>query len=317
MIREDLLKKRRYINIIQSSIIIIGTALLLGLVSFVIFGMIGSAILLFVWFFTIFLIPKLKPFSVLKNYQARKLHHYETPNLYKLVYKLSKNAKLTNTPNIYYIPSNSFIAFSTGSKEDSVIALSDGVLRLLNYNELYGVLGHEISHIKNNDIWLMQLCDISSKLTTFISYLGQFFMILLAPFLLLNGFSTYFWSLFLLFLFIPPISILMELSLSRTREYGADLDAAYLTGDPNYLKDALLKIDNIEEGILSKLNPFKKSEEPSVLRTHPPISKRVEKLNELDIKNDSDLFYMKKDDMFKSSENIIVIKPRDNYKFWY
>ncbi|MEA3354184.1 MAG: zinc metalloprotease HtpX [Campylobacterota bacterium] len=281
-LKKELLFKRKILNIVHSFVIIAGTALLLSIAAFLIFGFLGIISSIIIWFLMIFIIPLIDPKSVLKTYDSTELSYNEVPNLYEALYNLSKNANLQTPPKLYYIKSNSFISFSTGTKENSAIALSDGIFRLLNDNELYGVLAHEISHIKNNDIWIMQITDIASKITTATAYIGQFILVLLSPFLILHD-SLYFWVLFIIFLSIPPITIIMQLSLSRIREYGADIDAVMLTNDVQGLKNALLKLDTVEENILNKIfNPFARSREPSILRTHPDSKKRIKRLEELD-----------------------------------
>ncbi len=299
-LRKESILKRKILNLFQSFLIIIGTAVLLGIVSFLIFGPAGAAVALLSWLFLVFVLPAIDPKSILRLYKGRLLNYYEMPNLYKAVYNLSKNASLENPPKIYYIKEASFTAFSTGSKSNSAIALSDALLRILNDKELYGVLAHEISHIKNNDIWIMQLTDIASRIAISVAYIGQGILILLSPFIFFDD-TFYFLLLFFLFLLIPPLIVLMQLCLSRIREYGADVDAVMLTGDPNGLKNALLKLNIIEENLFSKLfNPFPKREEPSMLRTHPDTKSRIKRLEEFKLEEyEDDFIYERDSDLYK------------------
>lgn len=313
-LKKELLLKRKILNIIQSLIIIFGTAILISIASFFIFGVLGVIFAIISWFLLILVIPIIDPKSVLKTYDSRELLYNEVPNLYNAIFNLSKNANLKNPPKLYYIKSNSLLAFSTGTKENSAIALTDGILRLLNTNELYGVLAHEISHIKNNDIWIMQITDIASKIATVVAYIGQGILILLAPFIIFED-PTYFFIIFILFLSIPPITILMQLSLSRIREYAADMDAVLLTNDISGLKSALLKLNILEENILNQMfNPLKKSKEPSMLRTHPDSKKRIERLDELNHKELDDIYTYSKDDEFFHSNPRVNVNPRRKYR---
>lgn len=315
-LKKGFIYKRKFINIVQSLIIIVGTAFLLALASFLIIGYYGLVIVVSLWLLMIFILPSIDPKRVLKSYDSRELLYHEVPNLYNGIYRLSKNADLKIPPKLYYIKSSAFIAFSTGTKNNSAIALSDGILRVLDNNELYGVLGHEISHIKNNDIWIMQISDIASKIATSVAYTGQFILLLLSPFLLLSD-SLYFFILFFIFLSIPPLSILMQISLSRIREYGADIDAVILTNDSKGLKDALLKLNIIEDNILKKLfNPFSKSEEPSILRTHPSSKNRIKRLEEFNYEDSSDEFIYLKDDIFYKSNPKVTVKPKRRYRIF-
>ncbi len=289
--RLKLIKKRKIINVVQSFIIIIGTGLMLSLAGFLIFGIYGIVFVTLIWANTVLLVPILRPDVIGTLYNGKKISYYELPKLHDLVNKLVQKANLKQAPDLYYIPTDEMLIFSASLKDNSAIAVSDGILRLFSYDEMYGVLAHEISHIKNNDIWIMQLTDIACRLATSVAYLGQILIILLLPFLIDNIISIL--MIFIIFLSIPPLTKLMQLSLSRTREYGADLDSALLTGNPNYLINALYKLNKIEAGVLNKIfNPFFKYTEPSLLRTHPPTHKRIEKLNELqdDDLNDAEFF---------------------------
>lgn len=286
------------LNFFQSFFIISVTAMLLSVASFLIYGITGIVIALFSWLFLALLIPVIDPQSVLKLYKGRKLDYYEAPNLYAALYNLSQNASLQNPPKIYFINDLSFTAFSTGTRNNSAIALSKGLVNILSERELYGVLAHEISHIKNNDIWVMQLTDIASRIAMAAAYLGQAILIILFPFIFFED-SFYFLLLFIVFLAIPPLILLMQLFLSRIREYGADIDAVILTGDPNGLKNALLKLDTIEENFFNRyFNPFYRSKELSVLRTHPDIKKRVKRLEELKVEDFTNDFIYEKDENF-------------------
>jgi heat shock protein HtpX len=280
-LKQELIETRKILNIIHSLIIILGTALLLCLAAYLIYGVFGILFVLFVWITTVFLVSILKPNVIAKLYNARKVNENELPKLYALVNILSEKADLEKAPDVYYIPYSEPIILSASLKDNAAIAVSGGMLQLLDYDEMYGVLAHEISHIKNRDIWVMQITDIASRLATFVAYIGQVLMIVLLPVLLDD--LVFFWMLFIVLAAIPPITKLMQLSLSRVREYAADLDSVMLTGSPKYLINALYKINSIEESVIYKLfNPFYKPAEPSLLRTHPSTKNRIKKLNDLE-----------------------------------
>lgn len=316
MLDQQRMIQRKFLNYIQSAIIIIGTSILIAIAAYLIYGALGIIIALSVWFILIFILPMIDPKSVLKVYNAKKLSYEDTPILYEMLQTLCENAKLQNPPTLYYIKSESSLAFSTGTKTNSAIALSDALFRMLNKQEVYGVLAHEISHIKNNDIWLMQVTDTASKVATLTAYIGQIILIVLLPFLDLS--NLFFWITFFIFVVIPPITILLQLSLSRIREYGADLDSAILTGNPEFLKSALKKLDYIEENLFNQMfNPFSRSSEPSILRTHPSTKKRIQRLEELSAKEYSI------EDVFGDHDRLIYGKPlisrapKRRYFHWY
>jgi heat shock protein HtpX len=135
--------------------------------------------------------------------------------------------------------------------------LTDGMIRTLSLRELSGVLAHEISHIRNGDLWLMGLADTVSRLTRMMSLFGQILLLVLAP----------------------TIGALLQLALSRTREYDADLGGALLTGDPMALAGALRKLERYGRGLWeSLLMPGRRNPNPSLLRTHPPTEERIRRL---------------------------------------
>jgi len=316
ILRQALIKKRKILNIIHSFIIIVGTGLMLSLAGFLIFGLYGVLFVSFIWLNTILLVPLLQPDVLTRLYHAKQISYHELPKLYDMVNRLSKKASLDQCPELYYIPSNEMIIFSTSLRSNAAIAISDGMFRLLNYDEMYGVLAHEISHIKNKDLWLMQLTDVAGRLASFAAYLGQVLIILLLPFLLEN--IIFLLMLFMIFLSIPPLTKLMQLSLSRLREYGADLDSVLLTGSPEYLISALYKLDRIEASVLHQLfNPFLKHPEPSLLRTHPPTENRIRKLQELQEESPNTKESFDVDTEFFEKTPTIIIKPKRRFDKGY
>jgi heat shock protein HtpX len=172
-------------------------------------------------------------------------------------------------------------AFAVGRREDAVIAVTDGMLRVLNLRELTGVLAHEISHIRNRDLWLMGIADLAGRLTRLMTLLGLALLLVNLP-LWLGGVASVPWLLIPLLVFAPQITVLLQLALSRAREFDADLDAAGLTGDPDGLASALAKLERYQHGVWEQiLLPGQRLPEPSVLRTHPPTAERIARLEAL------------------------------------
>jgi heat shock protein HtpX len=160
--------------------------------------------------------------------------------------------------------------------------LTDGILRAMNMRELTGILAHELNHVRGNDMRVMGMADIISRMTTFLSLAGQILLLINLP-LLLTGQLTISWWLILLLIISPNAVALLQLGLSRSREFNADLDAARLTGDPKGLASALSKLERAERSLLSRLlMPGRKVPVPSVLRTHPDTRERVRRLLELE-----------------------------------
>ena len=176
------------------------------------------------------------------------------------------------------MPSRVPNAFAVGSPGDAAVAVTDGLLRRLHPRELLGVLAHELSHVRNNDLWLMSLADLIGRMTRVMSVMGVALVVIGLPMWLAGGRGPPL-LLIPLLLFAPQITLLLQLALSRAREFDADLDAAGLTGDPEGLAAALVKLERARQSLLERiLMPGWRSPEPSLLRTHPPTRERIERL---------------------------------------
>ena len=243
----DQQRRHKLRNFVQSAILLGGMVGILTLCGWVLFGpdgilgmAIGSAIALA-------FSPRVSPQLVLRLYRARELSRRELPQVFAVLDRLAERAGLPEQPKLYYIPSRILNAFAVGQQRDSVIALTDGLLRNLNMRELAGVLAHETSHIRNNDLWLMGLADLVARLTRLMTLVG-FLLLLLAIPLWLVGSASLPLLVIPLLLFAPQLTTLLELALSRAREFEADLDAAGLTGDPAGLASALAKLERFQRG---------------------------------------------------------------------
>jgi heat shock protein HtpX len=218
---------------------------------------------------------------VLRMYRAKQLTTRSAPDLLALVAELSRRAELPNIPALFYIPSTDPLAFSVGFEKNGAIALSDGLIRLLSWREVIGVVAHEVSHIAGSDIRVMGIADVASRMVSAISLAGQILLIFNLPLYILNEASLPLLPLFIMML-APLIMTLLQLALSRSREYEADRFAARLTGDPLGLASALERLGKFQHLQLRRLFiPYGKVEVPSVLRTHPGTNKRIERLVDL------------------------------------
>ena len=273
--------KHKLRNLAHTLSLIGGMSLLLSLCSELLFG---EGIWLWVFLgvaFLMFTLPEVSPQWILRLYQARYLHPQESPSLNRLLRELAQRAELETVPALYWIPSKTVNAFAAGTKDDAAIAITDGLLQLLSPRETAGVLAHEVSHIANNDMRLMGLADVISRLTHMMSALGMLLLFLSLPLLLL-GLATFSLPGVLLLLAAPTISALLQLGLSRIREHEADLEAARLTGDPEGLASALGKITGRHSTLWQRIFfPGYREPEPSLLRTHPDTAERIRRLQEL------------------------------------
>jgi heat shock protein HtpX len=225
--------------------------------------------------------PVASPDLAMRLFRARPLYRQEAPALTQLVEELARRAGLSRPPKLYYLPSDVMNAFTTGTPRDAAMALSDGLIRRLDWRELNGVLAHEIMHVVNQDTRLMAFADLASRLTGLFSVTGQLLLLINLPLLIL-GETTIPWLPILLLIAAPSLSSLVQLALSRSREYEADLGAAELTADPLGLASALRKLESTPQGWLARiLYPQPRIPDPSLLRSHPPTEERVRRLLEL------------------------------------
>lgn len=271
--------KRR--NVVHSVALVAGLAGLLCLTSWLIWGIdialgvLGGVIV------AVAFRPAIPPSAIMSLYGARPLGPHAVPELSRIIVLLAQRADLSNVPGLYYLPSTTLNAFAVGSRSKAVVCMTDGLLRRLELRELAGVLAHEISHIRNNDLRIMGLADLLTRSTTIMSYVGIFLLVLNLP-LILTGAAHVPWLAVLLLIFAPTLGSLLQLGLSRAREYDADLDAAGLTGDPVGLARALEKLERYQGRFWEELiMPGRRIPEPSLVRTHPPTEDRIRRLLEL------------------------------------
>lgn len=224
---------------------------------------------------------------------AKEIKDGEYPELRFLVENLSKIAGIP-VPKIHVSPDKSANAFACGrDPEHASICLNAGILQILNKNELEGVIAHELSHIKNRDILVMTVTMVLASLVSFLSDIGLRMMFFgggknnddnKSPILII--------IYVLVMILVPIVSIIIQMAVSRSREYLADASAVTLTRYPKGLSDALLKLYNNptpSEHYSTSMNHFyiappKKSfgeKFSGIFSTHPPIANRVEAINKM------------------------------------
>ncbi len=220
--------------------------------------------------------------AMMRLYRAKRLPH-DDGQLSSLVDVLAYRAGLPVRPDLYVIPSMTLNAFAAGSPEHAAIGVTEGLLRRLTLRETAGVLAHEMSHIRNNDLAVMGLADVITRVLQVFSYFAMAlaFMNLLAIF---TDEEPLPWLAILLLYLAPAASSLLQLGLSRAREFDADLEAAAMTGDPVGLAAALRRLETYTGRFWEDLKfpvPVRRVPQPSLLRTHPPAEDRIARLLEL------------------------------------
>jgi len=273
--------KHKIVNWLHSLMLLAGMALLLGLLGWIFAGPVGIRWATIITIVSLVISPHLSPRIILRWYAAKPISYQEAPALYSVLRELSQRAKLQNTPTLYYVPTKILNAFTTGSRSNAAIAITDGLLNTLSMRELASVIAHEVGHLKNNDLWIMNLSDTISRVTSFFSMSAQLLVFMNLPLLLTSGHHIS-WTGILVLICAPTITVLLQLALSRTREFDADLDAAMLTGDPEGLASALAKMERYQGGWMARIFfPGHREPQPSILRTHPQTQERIKRLLDL------------------------------------
>ncbi|HGX93158.1 MAG TPA: peptidase M48 [Candidatus Tenderia sp.] len=277
------------VNRLQTLVLLAVMAAFMALLGWLLGGADGLILLIAVALGIFLFSPTITPRLVMRLYRAEPLSPSQAPRLYQVLAELAQRGGLPATPVLYHLPSDMVNAFAVGHPGQAGIAVTDGLLRNLNLREVSAVLAHEVSHVRSNDMQVMGLADTFSRLTSSLSLFGQLLLLLNLPLLLL-GAVTINWLAIGLLIMAPTMSALAQLGLSRTREYDADLNAARLTGDPESLAQALMKIEQIQGGWLERIFlPGRRLPEPSMLRTHPPTEERVRRLRSLQLSDSASL----------------------------
>jgi len=231
----------------------------------------------------------------LMMHRAKEVSREELPVVYEIVERLTRKAGLP-MPRIYMIPSDTPNAFATGrNPSHAAVAVTQGILRILEPRQLEGVLAHELTHVRNRDILISTIAAAVAGLISSLGHAIQWGA-------MLGGFSRrsdddrggsaiemLAWAII-----APLIALIIQLAVSRSREYAADAGGAELVGDPEPLAEALLALERGNEVIpyqyggpatahLFIVQPFSGvgSSLMNLFSTHPPIEERVRRLREM------------------------------------
>ena len=226
---------------------------------------------------------------ILSHYHAIPVTPQEAPELYEIVQNLTRKANLP-MPKLYIIPDPVPNAFATGRDyEHAAVAVTEGILELLNKEELEGVIAHELSHIKHYD---MLIGTIAATIAGAISLLANFGFLFGGSRDDEEGHNP---IIELILMIVAPLAAtIIQMAISRSREFEADRGAAIITGHPEWLQSALAKLDNYaSQAVLHDaepasahlfiVNPFKalKGGFSSLFSTHPSTQERIERLEML------------------------------------
>jgi heat shock protein HtpX len=223
-------------------------------------------------------IRRAPPGLVLHAIGARRVARWEAPELYEIIEALCRRAGLDHIPHLCWVGERFPVAFTIGAGEATTIALSEGLVRGMTAREIRGILAHEIVHVRNGDLALMQLAMVVGQLTRTVSQLA--FLLVFFSLFLRTVSAPNFPIVPLVVLAVAPLGVgLLQLALSRTREGEADLEAAELTGDPHGLASALMKLRRQEQMLLRGRFPnAAQLRVPSLFRDHPATEERIQAL---------------------------------------
>ncbi len=283
LLDENTRRAHKLRNSLHSMLLLLGIGAVLGLSAILVWGWAGLFWALLAVVLLVFFAPRVPPEAIMRMYQAREVDPRFSGRVGRVVEILAERAGLAEAPRLYLVPSSTLNAFAIGSDGNASIAVTAGLLRTLSLRELAGVLAHEMSHIRNNDLRVMGLADAMSRFTQALSTLA----VLLAAFnfmgMLVGVVFVSWWAILVLYL-APLVSSLLQLGLSRAREYDADLEGALLTGDPEGLVSALAKLERYTGRFWEDLMfpvPGRRVPQPSLLRSHPRTEDRIARLREL------------------------------------
>lgn len=269
-------RQHRLLNTLHTWALIFGSVGLLGVTAWTIAGVSGLVYAVAIGGLSMIAVRRISPSMVLRMYRTFPVTPQTSPEGFALVGRLARSAGLDRAPRLHVIRSRFLNAFAVGRRDDAIIVVTDALLNNMSLRELTGILAHEMTHISNEDIKVMTLADMVSRMTSALSTMGM-----LALLFNLSGFFGQLpWLGILAMIAAPTVGALLQLALSRTREFNADYGAVLLTRDPDGLSLALGKLERLQgRGWEHMFGSRRRS--PSVMRTHPPTEDRIARLNAL------------------------------------
>jgi heat shock protein HtpX len=228
---------------------------------------------------------------VLSMYHAKAVSEGEAPELYAMVKNLSLRASIP-MPRVYIIPGDTPNAFATGRNEQhAVVAVTEGILRILSRDELEGVIAHELTHIRNRDILIGSIAATLAGAIVMLANMAQWAAMFGGGRDDDEGGGSNIFSLILMAVLAPIAATLIQMAISRSREYLADAGGAQISGKPYGLAGALEKLSRASRAIpmnanpstahMFIVNPLTGRSLMNLFSTHPPIEERIARLRSM------------------------------------
>jgi len=221
-------------------------------------------------------------------YKAKEVKESEAHRLFKIVREVAEKAKIP-MPKVFIVPSEQANAFATGrNPKHASVAATQGILNLLNDEELKGVMAHEIAHVRNRDILISSIAATIAGVISYVAFMARWAAIFGGR----GRDSGNFASLLVLAIITPLLAMIIQLAISRSREYLADATGASIVQNSSGLASALEKLHNDASKHPMRLgnqstahlfisNPFRAGGIMKLLSTHPPMNLRVQKLKSM------------------------------------
>ena len=273
------LRRQRYLNRLQSGILLAGLFALAAVTGFLFAGTDGLLIAAVIAAGFMLVNPMSGEIPFRYIYGAVPLTPASAPQLAAMVGELARRAELERAPTLFLIPTRLLQAMAAGSREAPSVAVTSGLLSELSSRELAAVLAHEITHIRHGDMFVMRLAAAAGSMTHAMSTAGIFLLIAYFPVLWSTG-SALSPAAIALLLAAPMVSDLLQLSLSRRREFLADAGAVELIGDPLSLARALERIEDLQGDDWERFTA-RGGRWLRWFRTHPTTEERIERLARL------------------------------------
>jgi heat shock protein HtpX len=290
-------RPRFFSNYLRTAVLMAALLALLGVVGRSIGGMNGMVFFVGIGLVMNFVMYWFSDRIALAAHRAKAVPPAEAPTLYAIVERLARRANLP-MPRIYIIPSAAANAFATGrNPSHAAVAVTEGILQILSERELEAVLAHELSHVKNRDVLIATIAAGVAGIISVAGHAAQWGLMLGGAGRSSDsdrggGLAALVWIIV-----APIIALLIQLAISRSREYGADESGAALTGDPEALARALARL---EQGQAARpyefagpatahlfiVNPLRGTAATlmNLLSTHPPIEERIRRLAQIGIR---------------------------------
>jgi heat shock protein HtpX len=272
-------------NALQAGLLLTAFAALVGLACWPIFGVAQAIAIAIVAALVVLLIAMyIPPSMAMWLYGARRHEPGSLKQEDALVAELAQRAALTQTPVLYVVPSTMLSAFSFGSTQRSAIAMTETLLRRLTMREIAGILAHEISHMCLGDLVVFAIADVVTRCALALYYVG-IALVALNLWRLITGEDLVSWLTVVLLVMAPALLNLLQLNLSRKREYAADRAAAFVTGDTMGLASAITRLEAPPGRPLDDLIPpvpTRKVPLPSLMRFPAPAEQRIARLHALE-----------------------------------